>query len=68
MRLCRPAVRKGFAFPAPFAYFFFLRAVGKAQLSRRRGGGWLGFSHSGKAQPFRTASGEAAGHLSFARP
>ena len=65
MRLCRPAVRKGSAFPAQLAHFLPLRAAWKAQPSRRRGGGWLVFSRHGKAEPFRTASGEAADRSSL---
>ena len=55
VRLCRPAVRKGSAFPAQLAHFLPLLAAcpdSSGQAARR---GWLLFSRLGKAEPFRTA-------------
>ena len=49
--------------PSPLLPF---RVVWKAEPSRRRGRGWLGLFRPGKAKPFRTASGEAAGRHSMA--
>ena len=59
-RLCRPALRKGFAFPGRCPPFILLRPCWKAQPSSMGGEGYLGCPSVGKAEPFRTASGGAA--------
>ena len=60
-RLCRPALRKASGFPASAGASVLLRAGWKAEPSSRRGGGFSGHTPYGKAKPFRTSGGAAAG-------
>ena len=48
------------AFSARLTHFLPSAPPAPMNRGRRRGGGWLALSRYGKAEPFRTASGEAA--------
>ena len=61
-RLCRSALRKACGFPANGAGGFLVRAGWKAMPSSPPGGDHPACTCFGKAEPFRTASGGAAGH------
>ena len=61
VRLCRPGLRKASGFPAGAGASVLLRAGWKAEPSSLRGGGFSGHTPYGKAKPFRTSGGGAAG-------